>query len=203
MLSDPVVLSCLCCLSDPVVLSCLCCRTLLSIGSSLEPQQPTREHLSNQREERSSSIIIMGDHYHPYDGKGLGPYFQIPPMGMQVPMKGKAADDGYATGFTSGFEKGKSFGWSVGRDEGKTEGFNKGFEEGKAAAAAAAAAVAAQEKKECPICKKWFTSVENHIRDKAHCKSRVEEIAQTDPVLYAEAKRLIAEAETWESQRPG
>ena len=192
------------------------CPIIVAIGSSLEPQQPTREHLSNPREERSSSIIIiMGDHYHPYDGKGLGPYFQIPPMGMQVPRKGKAADDGYATGFTSGFEKGKSFGWSVGRDsgktegfnkgieEGKTEGFNKGFEEGKAAEKAAAAAAAAQEKKECPICKKWFTSVENHIRDKAHCKARVEEIAQTDPVLYAECQRLIAEAETWESQRPG
>ena len=125
----------------------------------------------------------MGDHYHPYDGKG------------------KAA---YATGFTSGFEKGKSFGWSVGRDEGKTEGFNKGFEEGKAAEKAAAAAAAAQDtRKECPLCKKWFTSVENHIRDKAHCKARVEEIAQTDPVLYAECQRLIAEADTWESQRAG
>ncbi len=172
------------------------CPIIVAIGSSLEPQQPTREHLSNPREERSSSIIIiMGDHYRPDDGKG------------------KAA---YATGFTSGFEKGKSFGWSVGRDsgktegfnkgieEGKTEGFNKGFEEGKAAEKAAAAAAAAQDpRKECPICKKWFTSVENHIRDKAHCKARVEEIAQTDPVLYAECQRLIAEAETWESQRPG
>lgn len=131
-------------------------------------------------------------------------------QGPYGPVKG---DAGFATGFAkgheSGFGSGKEAGYAMGKEAGFDQGVEKGVEKGinigkgKAAAHAAAQAVEVQDnRKECPLCKKWFASVENHIRDKINCRIRVEEIAQNDPVLYAECQRLIAEAVQWEAQRP-